>query len=93
MSSLTNAATAHKRETNPTLPVVNVGSRERPTYLPAEVCEVLPGQNANTKLSPEQTQKMISFAVRKPWANAESIVRNGLNTAGLSAQTNPLLVG
>lgn len=84
---------AHSREVDPALPVVNVSTRERPTYLPAEACEVLLGQNASTKLSPEQTQKIIAFAVRKPWANAESIMSNGLDTAGLSTQTNPLLVG
>lgn len=52
MSSLTNASTAHKHETKPTLPVVNVGSRGTPTYLPAGVYQVQPGQNVNTKLSP-----------------------------------------
>ena len=73
-------------------PVVNVGTRENPTYLPAEACMVLPGQNARTKLSPEQTQGMIRFAVRKPADNAESIFRDGLSTTGLSSKTNPLLV-
>lgn len=73
-------------------PVVNVGTREKPIYLPPEVCSVLPGQNARTKLSPEQTQGMIRFAVRKPCDNAESILHAGLAPAGLSARTNPLLV-
>lgn len=77
---------------NPNIPVVNVSTRERPTYLPPEVCMVLPGQIARTKLSPEQTQSMIRFAVRKPCDNAESILRDGLSTVGLSAATNPRLV-
>jgi eukaryotic translation initiation factor 2C len=72
--------------------VVNVGTRENPVYLPAEVCEVMPGQNAKTKLDPTQTQQMIKFAVRRPWENATSIVDEGLQTAGLSVQTNILLV-
>lgn len=73
-------------------PVINVGTDENPSYLPAEVCVVLPGQVARTKLSGDQTRNMIKFAVRGPWLNAESIVKNGLQTAGLSSQTNPLLV-
>lgn len=73
-------------------PVVNVGTEDNPSYLPAEVCVVLPGQSAMAKLSGDQTRNMISFAVRGPWLNAESIVNNGFQTAGLSSQTNPLLV-
>ncbi len=74
------------------LPVVNAGTRESPTYLPAEVCVVMSGQAAKTKLSPAQTQEMIRFAVRKPWENANWIVKDGIPTTGLSSQTNPLLV-
>ncbi|KAH6960011.1 PAZ domain-containing protein [Ilyonectria sp. MPI-CAGE-AT-0026] len=74
------------------LPVVNVGNRENPTYLPAEVCYVMPGQPANTKLDPKQTQQMIRFAVRKPWENATFITKQGVETAGLLPSTNPRLV-
>lgn len=73
-------------------PVINVGSDQYPSYLPAEVCIVLPGQSAMAKLSGDQTRSMIKFAVRGPWLNAESIVNDGLRTGGLSSQTNPLLV-
>ncbi|KAL8294351.1 hypothetical protein RB597_007939 [Gaeumannomyces tritici] len=73
------------------LPVVNVGTRENPTYLPPEVCIVIPGQCANSKLDPTQTQQMIRFAVRKPGDNANSIVYEGLSTIGLSNNTNSLL--
>lgn len=75
----------------PHLPVVNVGTRENPTYLPPEVCLVLPGQSADAKLDPGQTQQMIRFAVRKPGANAESIVNEGLSIVGLKGN-NVLLV-
>lgn len=74
----------------PHLPVVNVGTRENPTYLPPEVCIVVPGQCANSKLDPTQTQQMIRFAVRKPGENANSIVYEGLSTVGLTS-TNGLL--
>lgn len=68
------------------LPVVNLGNRENPRYFPAEVCEVMPGQNSQSKLDPHQTQKMIRFAVRKPWENKNSIDHEGLGTIGLSEQ-------
>lgn len=51
----------------------------------------MPGQSANSKLDPSQTQQMIRFAVRKPGANANSIVHEGLGIVGLSG-TNVLLV-
>lgn len=72
-------------------PVINVGNDENPSYLPAEVCVVLPGQNATTKLSGDQTRNMIGFAVRRPGENAQSIVDQGFPTAGLTSQTNALL--
>jgi hypothetical protein len=70
-------------KTNPSLPVINVGSREKPSYLPVEVCVVIPGQPANTKLSPNQTANMITFAVRSPGANADSIVNEGAQVLGM----------
>ncbi|KAI8958512.1 eukaryotic translation initiation factor 2C 2 [Daldinia sp. FL1419] len=76
---------------NPNLPVVNVGNRENPSYLPVQVCHVIQGQPAKTKLDPGETQNMIRFAVRKPVDNALSIVNKGRQTTGLSPDTNPLL--
>ena len=75
----------------PDLPVVNVGTREKPTYLPPKVRVVIPVQSADSKLDPGQTQQMIRFAVRKPADNANSIVHEGLSIVGLS-NTNVLLV-
>ncbi|KAL1868840.1 hypothetical protein Plec18167_008145 [Paecilomyces lecythidis] len=75
---------------HPELPVVNVGSRDNPMYLPAEVCEVRAGQAANAKLSSKQTQNMITFAVRRPVDNAESIVTSGVRMLGLNS-ANPTL--
>lgn len=74
--------------TEPKLPVVNVGNKEFPSYLPVEVCVVLQGQNANVVLPPEQTAKMITFAVRKPAQNANSIVNDGVRDVGLSKDVN-----
>lgn len=76
---------------NPKIPVVNVGNRENPSYLPVDVCVVEPGQNSRSKLSPAQTQQMIAFAVRKPWMNAQSIVNAGPGTVGMLQQVNPMM--
>ncbi|KAI1174313.1 Piwi-domain-containing protein [Nemania sp. FL0916] len=82
-------ATTHNiRIKDPNIPVVNVGTREKPSYLPAQVCYVLPGQPAKTKLGPAQTQQMIQFAVRRPAENATSIVTQGHRITGLSADVN-----
>ncbi|KAG9231095.1 QDE2 protein [Amylocarpus encephaloides] len=69
---------------NPAFPVVNVGNREKPNYLPAEVCVVVPGQMIKRRLSPDQTQEMIKFACRKPWENANSIIGDGKSVLGLN---------
>ncbi|KAI9729649.1 MAG: hypothetical protein M1818_008452 [Claussenomyces sp. TS43310] len=69
---------------DPKLPVVNVGNRQRPSYLPAEACRVLPGQPMGGKLSPDQTRRMIEFACRPPKANADFIVGPGKDVLGLS---------
>ena len=76
---------------DPNLPVVNVGTRDNPSYLPAEVCEVRPGQPAMAKLSPQQTAQMIRFAVRKPTYNAQDIAASGGGFLGFDP-TNPTLV-
>ncbi|KAI9850709.1 MAG: hypothetical protein M1838_005200 [Thelocarpon superellum] len=68
---------------NKMLPVVNVGNRQNPIYLPAEVCKVLPGQSSMQKLTPDQTQAMLKFACRKPPENARSIVTDGGQVIGL----------
>lgn len=57
--------------------MVNVGTRAKPIYLPAEMCEVLPGQVSRAKLDPDQTALMINFAKRDPGANAVFIVEEG----------------
>lgn len=62
---------------DPGLPVINVATRDNPSYLPVDVCEVRPGQPAGAKLSSVQTQQMIRFAVRRPAQNAQSIVTSG----------------
>ncbi|KAK5189254.1 hypothetical protein LTR47_011252 [Exophiala xenobiotica] len=65
------------------LPVVNVGTCQNPSYLPAEVCEVRSGQHTSKQLSPFQTQNMIRFAVRSPEENARTITTSGVALMGI----------
>ncbi|CAI7623765.1 unnamed protein product [Penicillium palitans] len=78
---------------NPDLPVVNVGTRDKPVYLPVEVCEVEAGQSVKNKLSPKQTQNMLNFAVkgRMPAKNAQSIVTKGVGVLGIGQPPNATL--
>ncbi|KAF7714356.1 Uncharacterized protein PECH_001921 [Penicillium ucsense] len=78
---------------NPDLPVVNVGTRDKPVYLPVEVCEVEAGQPVKNKLSPRQTQNMLNFAVkgRTPAQNAQSIVTKGVGVLGIGQPLNATL--
>ncbi|MCJ1312052.1 hypothetical protein MMC25_005726 [Agyrium rufum] len=73
---------------DPKYPVVNVGNKENPSYLPMEACEVLGGQNCRAKLNSDQTKNMIRFAVQRPTANANSISTDGLATIGLISVAN-----
>ena len=83
--------TYNKALQDPKLPVVNVGQRTTPSYLPVDVCMVVLGQASNAKLSPTQTQQMITFAVRKPVENASSITTNGVEVLGIGGQLNATL--
>ncbi|ETI24054.1 hypothetical protein G647_03423 [Cladophialophora carrionii CBS 160.54] len=73
---------------NPSLPVVKVGNRDNPTYLPAEVCQVIRGQPYKKQLSPTQTQRMIEFAVRPPEQNQQSIRTEGAAMLMLNQNLN-----
>ena len=77
--------------TDPDLPVINVGTRQNPSYLPIEVCHVVPGQPFNKNLSPAQTSNMIGMAVRRPNENAKSISMTGSRLVGAGSGPNPPL--
>ncbi|EFW18723.1 hypothetical protein D8B26_005540 [Coccidioides posadasii str. Silveira] len=69
--------------------VINVGSRDRQCYLPAEYCNIIEGQVARQKLSPDQTTNMIRIACRNPTANALDISGQGLNLMGVGRREGP----
>jgi hypothetical protein len=94
-STIANSHVAYNLRINdPKLPVINVGNSDHPTYLPVQVCHVVPGQTSNSHVHVDatQAQQMIKFAVRRPTENAAFIVSRGLQTAGLSPEVNPMLV-
>ncbi|CAG8876133.1 unnamed protein product [Penicillium nalgiovense] len=66
------------------MPVVNVGTPDRPVYLPAELCEVLPGQPCTAELGLIQRQNMIKFSCRRSPQNYDSIMTEGLKLMGIS---------
>lgn len=92
-TGLADPSTEYNRTiANVDLPVVNVGNREKPVYLPAEVCVVVDGQSSRKKLSPGATNRMMRFAARKPPENARSIVGEGSNVIGLLPPASATLV-
>ncbi|KAI0009229.1 Piwi-domain-containing protein [Xylariaceae sp. FL0662B] len=75
------------------LPVINVGTKAKPVYMPAELVEILPGQPLLRKTTPDETAEMIEFACRSPWANATSIATIGRRTLGLDGNKKLLEFG
>lgn len=57
------------------------------TYVPAEVCEILPGQAYKGELDKEQRSKMIRFASKNPKENKDIILSTGLNLLGFKPGT------
>ena len=75
--------------TDVTLPVINVGNRDNPMYLPAQVCQIEQGERFKSELLPSQTKQMINFAVRKPTLNANSLVKEAAALLKIHQSTNP----
>ncbi|KAI1095581.1 Piwi-domain-containing protein [Rostrohypoxylon terebratum] len=73
---------------NDKYPVVKCG-QQKPTYFPAELCQVIEGQLLGRKTTPDETANMILHACRSPWANATSLSTVGRKVLGLEG--NPKL--
>jgi eukaryotic translation initiation factor 2C len=73
---------------SPQAPAVNYGTRDNPKWIPAELCTVVGGQLARRLLLGDQTRRMIGFAARRPFDNAESIVKDGLQVTKISTGLN-----
>lgn len=60
---------------HPNLPLLIVGPKEKPTYLPMEVCRVLGGERITKKLLPTQTAAMIKKTAAKPNIRCDNITK------------------
>jgi hypothetical protein len=47
--------------------VVDIGSRDKPNYVPTELCEIEPGQPYRGRLSETETSSMIRYACNPLW--------------------------
>lgn len=65
------------------LPVMNVGSKKRPVYLPQDVLIVPRGRVFRGELHTIQRQAIIRFSCRQPPANYDSIINHGLTITGV----------
>ncbi|KAI1259434.1 ribonuclease H-like domain-containing protein [Xylariaceae sp. FL1019] len=70
-------------DVNPQFPVINVGNKSRPVYVPAELVEIIDGQPLRRKTTGDETTGMINFSCRSPFANATSIINTGRQVLGL----------
>ncbi|ESK93551.1 argonaute-like protein [Moniliophthora roreri MCA 2997] len=71
------------------VPVINAGKNKQ-VYIPAELCEIEPGQPYRGKLSNKETQQMIRFACNPPNVNAEAIVGDGFAKLGITPPSEAL---
>ncbi|KZL81875.1 piwi domain-containing protein [Colletotrichum incanum] len=65
-----------------TMPLVNLGTRDKPMFFPAEQCTIMPGQAVRSKLTGEETTVMLDFACRSPFANAMSLTVDSCSALG-----------
>lgn len=70
--------------------LLNCGTREKPVWIPPELCEVMPGQAFRGKLSDYQTSQMILVAARGPGENARRIANGAHRVIGYQGN-NPSL--
>ena len=92
ISFLTTGVAYSRAAQNENVPVVNVGNRAKPSYLLAQCCIVMPGQSSQSKLDSNQAREMIAFAVKKPYENADFILKESPSVVGLSPDINVKMV-
>ncbi|KAG2753631.1 Piwi-domain-containing protein [Suillus brevipes Sb2] len=71
------------------LPVVDISgpNSKFSIFVPAELCEIEPGQPFRGRLNEKETSNMIRFACNKPKINADTIIQQGLPTLGFTPET------
>ncbi|MCO5608592.1 hypothetical protein L7F22_062805 [Adiantum nelumboides] len=68
----------------PGLPCIAAGRAKKPTYIPVELCEILPGQRYTKSLSSAQRQKMIDQA-RQPPNERRDAVQKAMDVSDYSS--------
>lgn len=69
--------------------MVNLGTPQKPNWIPAELCLIEPGNAYRGKLSDKETAQMIRYACNVPRVNAEQIMSNGLPAMGVAPIQSP----
>ena len=96
MSNCTSSLTPFFKEYNITLqhaddlPIIDAGGPGRPNYIPAELCDIEPGEPHLGKLGPKETSDMLRVASRRPAENTTIIMNNGLPRLGYQPSTSVL---
>ncbi|KAH8109367.1 Piwi-domain-containing protein [Phellopilus nigrolimitatus] len=72
------------------LPVINIGKQDRDVFVPAELCEIEPGQPFVGVLSESESQGMVQNASNPLYINAQEISGKGLETLGLRQRASPM---
>lgn len=80
---------------HPNLPLIlagtsKIGGREVPCWIPAEECQLVPGQPYSRKLSGQETTAMLEFAALPPAENARRIVAEAARVLGLDLNNKRL---
>lgn len=90
-SSLTLLSTEYQKRLSygADLPVVDLGSMNRKNWVPAELCDIEPGNAYRGKLTDKETAQMIRYACNPPKINAEAIVVRGFPALGLAPVAPP----
>ena len=70
--------------------LLNCGTQEKPVWIPAELCEVMPGQAFRGKLNNDQTTEIMNVAARGPAENAKRITNDSKEVIGFQGK-NPSL--
>ena len=73
------------------MPVVNIGNKNKDILVPAEVCEIRPGQRFKKRLSAADTTAFMQLSVSKPGDRLRSIqgaVANNVSCCHIHIESN-----
>ncbi|EKM51081.1 uncharacterized protein PHACADRAFT_165707 [Phanerochaete carnosa HHB-10118-sp] len=73
------------------LPVIDIGNKDKANFMPPELCEIPPGQPYRGLLPDQATAEMIKVACNPPAFNASLIVNQGFDLLGLRGNNSTLI--